>query len=182
VGIGAYSAAAQRRGLNLHEELQRFLARNPHACARLRRARPISPVKGYPLRTDADRVTPFADGVLVAGEAAGLVNPLTGEGIGPSLECGEMVAAHARRALEGGDFSVAGLAAYGRAFHRKFDGVHRSARLLRRLLSHRWLVNRVVRRAGRDRDFALRLGYVVAGLASPATALRPVMLARMLGG
>ena len=43
-------------------------------------------------------------------------------------------------------------------------------------------VNRVVRRAGRDRDFALRLGHIIAGLASPATVLRPLVLAQVLVG
>ena len=182
VGTGAYSATVRRHGLNLHEQLRMFLTQNPHARARLRHARPISPVKGPPLRTDADRVTPLADNVLIAGEAAGLVNPLTGEGISPSLESGEMVAAHARRALESGDFSATGLAAYGRAFHQRFDAVHRSARLLRRLLSYCWIVNRVVRRAQRDHDFALLISHILIGITSPAAALRPSVIAKILVG
>lgn len=182
VGVGAYTAAVRRHGLNLHDQLQRFLAQNPHARARLRHARPTDSVRGHPLRTDADRMTPFADNVLIAGEAAGVVSPLTGEGISPSLECGEMAAAHARRALESGDFSAAGLAPYGRAFHRRFDSIHRSARLLRRLLSYPWIVNRVVRRARRDHGFALLIGYIVIGVNSPATALRPSVIARILMG
>lgn len=182
VGIGAYSAAVRQRGLNLHDLLRGFLAQNPHARARLRHARPVSPVKGHPLRTDADRMIPFADNVLVAGEAAGLVNPLTGEGISPSLECGEMAAVHARRALESGDLSTTALAPYDRAFHRRFDGIHRSARLLRRLLSYHWIVNRVVRRARRDHDFALLIGYIIIGVTSPATALTPSVIARILVG
>ena len=125
-------------------------------------------------------MTPLADNVLIAGEAAGLANPLTGEGIGPALECGKMAAAHARRALESGDFSAAGLAGYGHAFHQRFDAVHRSARVLRRLLSYRWIANRIVHCAQRDHDFALLLGYIVIGIASPATALKPSVVARIL--
>jgi geranylgeranyl reductase family protein len=180
VGIGAYSAVVRRRGLNLQGQLAVFLSQNPHARVRLPHARSMSPVRGHPLRTDADRVTPLADNVLVAGEAAGLANPLTGEGIGPALECGKMAAAHAQRALESGDFSTAGLAVYGRAFHQRFDAVHRSARVLRRLLSYRWIANRVVRCAQRDHDFALLLGHIVIGIASPAAALKPSVIARIL--
>jgi len=182
VGIGAYSAIVRRRGLNLHDQWRKFLTQNPDTRARLRQARQAGPVRGQPLRTDADRVTPLADNVLVAGEAAGLANPLTGEGIGPSLECGEIAAAHACRALERGTFSAAALAPYGHAFHRRFDPIHRSARWLRWLLSYRWIANRVVRRARRDPDFALRLGHIVIGIASPAKALAPSNVARFLLG
>lgn len=182
VGVGAYSRVVRRHRLNLHQQLRAFLAQNPHACARLGRARFISRIKGHPLRTDANRVTPLADNVMVAGEAAGLVNPLTGEGIGSALECGEMAAAHARRALKSGDFSAAGLAAYGRAFHQRFDSIHRSAQALRRLLSYPWIVNRVARRAQRDGDFALLMGYIVIGLTSPAAVLKPSVIARILAG
>jgi flavin-dependent dehydrogenase len=182
VGMGAYSSTVRQGRLNLHEQLKRFLTQNSHVCNRLRHARPIGPIKGYPLRTDADRVTPLADNVLVAGEAAGVVNPLTGEGIGPSLVCGEMVAAHARRALQEGDFSAAGLMHYGRALHQKFDAVHRSARILRCLLSYSWVVNRVVRRANRDREFAQLLGRIITGINSPAMALTPSVIVRILVG
>ncbi|OQY25472.1 MAG: hypothetical protein B6I34_02065 [Anaerolineaceae bacterium 4572_32.1] len=182
VGIGAYSKVVRRRGLDLHQQLQKLLAQNSYARSRLGCAEFTGPVRGHPLRTDADRVTPFAPNVLIAGEAAGLVNPLTGEGIGPALECGEMAAAHACRALESGNFSATSLAGYGCAFHQKFDTIHRSARLLRWLLSYRWIVNRVVRRARRDHDFALRLGYIIIGVTPPATALRPSVIARILMG
>ncbi len=182
VGVGAYSATVRRHGLNLYEQLRMFLTQNPHARARMRHARPIGPVKGHPLRTGADRVTPLADNVLIAGEAAGLVNPLTGEGIGPSLESGEMAAAHARRALENGDLSATGLAAYGRAFHQRFDAIHRSARLLRRLLSYSSIINRVIRRAQRDHDFAVLISDIILGVTSPATALKLSVIAKILAG
>ncbi len=181
VGIGAYSTVVRRRGLNLHDRWRAFLT-SPQARARLADARPIGPVKGHPLRTDADRVTPLADNVLLAGEAAGVVSPLTGEGIGPSLECGHLAAIHACRALERGDLTATSLAHYGRAFHRRFDAYHRSARMLRRLLSLPWLVNRIVRLARRDPDFARLLSMIIIGVTFPATALTPLTIARILMG
>lgn len=182
VGVGTYATVVRRRSLNLRASLRQFLRHSPHVAARLQRARPLGPLRGFPLRTDAERVKPFTDNVLVAGEAAGVVNPLTGEGIGPSLLCGEMAAAHACRALERGDFSAAALADYGRAFHKKFAAIHRPARLLRWLMGCPWLVNRGARRASHDREFALLFGYLILGLVHPFKALRPSVLARILAG
>jgi flavin-dependent dehydrogenase len=88
-------------------------------------------VQGHPLRTDLRGTRPYGQRVLVAGEAAGLVNPLSGEGIAYALESGEMAATHARRALENGDFSETTLSAYGRALHRRYGADHQAARFLR---------------------------------------------------
>ncbi len=60
----------------------------------LRGAHQVGPLKGYPLRVDFARSPTFGDGVFVVGEAAGLVNPVTGEGIDYALESGKIVAEH----------------------------------------------------------------------------------------
>ena len=80
--LGTYVNRARRQGVNLKRQLEDFVRNNRYANARLGRARQVGPVKGYPLRTRMGDVRPVDDNVLVAGEAAGLVNPLNGEGIG----------------------------------------------------------------------------------------------------
>jgi geranylgeranyl reductase family protein len=182
VGIGAYSRDVRRLRLDLSALLHRFLAENPHARSRLGDAERISPVRGFPLRADAQGVTPYDDHVLVAGEAAGVVSPLTGEGVGQSLHCGRLAAREAFRALARGDFSAAGLAPYGRAFRHAFGGHHRAARLLRALLSRPWIVDRTVGRARRDPTYARLLYDVIAGVVPPAAALRPGPVLKMLAG
>ena len=182
VGVGAYASEVRSRWVNLKEALCRFITNNPHAQERLGRARMAGPARGCPLRTGVGGTIPYADNVLVAGEAASLVNPLTGEGIATALESGELAARHARRALESGDCSTAALAAYGRELHRRYGRDHRAARILRRLLSIPWVTNRVVRRAQRDPDFALLIGYIIIGVTPPPTVLRPASILKMLVG
>lgn len=57
-------------------------------------ARQRGPVKGYPIRVDFLTAPTFSNRVLLVGEAAGLVNPLTGEGIDYALESGVIAAQH----------------------------------------------------------------------------------------
>lgn len=182
VGVGAYASEVRSRRLNLRDALHHFVTNNPCARARLGRARMVGPARGYPLRTGVGGTIPYTDNVLVAGEAASLVSPLTGEGIATALESGELAARHARRALEDGDCSAVALAAYGRELHRRYGRDHRAARILRRLLSIPWVTNRIVRRAQHDPDFALLIGYVIIGVTSPAAALRPGPIVRLLVG
>jgi geranylgeranyl reductase family protein len=182
VGVGVYASQVRSRALNLKGAFRSFVSESPRARARLSQARLISPARGYPLRTGVGGTIPYADNVLIAGEAASLVSPLTGEGIATALESGELAAQHVRGALESGDFSAPALAAYGRELHRRYGRDHRAACILRRLLSIPWVVNHVIHRAQHDPDFALLIGYIIIGLTSPTAALRPGPFIKILTG
>ena len=182
VGIGMHAREAKKRRADLHGLLQAFAHNHPCARRVLHCAHPQAPARGFPLRTDAQRVTPWIDNVLVAGEAAGVVNPLNGEGIGPAMVCGELAAWHAQQALARGDFSKAGLAPYGRAFHATFDSDQRAAHLFRKILAWPWLINRTLHRAQRDPVLAATLRKTVHGAASSLSLLRPGAVLGILFG
>lgn len=179
VGIGTLVSKVREGSLSLAEVVRQFVAQNPYAHERLRLAKMVSPVQGHPLRTDLRGTRPYSQRVLVAGEAAGLVNPLSGEGIAYALESGEMAATHARRALESGDFSEAALSSYGRALHQRYGADHKAARFLRIFFKYPWLLNRLVRQMQQDPDFALTFGLVIIGVESPRTVLSPRFLFRL---
>jgi len=86
----------------------------------LRGGRLLGRVRAYPLRTDFPAVPVSAEAVLVVGEAAGLVDPLTGEGIAQALESGRMAAETAVEALRRNDLSASSLRAYDRALQEYF--------------------------------------------------------------
>lgn len=182
VGLGMYVRDVHRLRISLTKMLETFIAENPYVQTALQEARLQGSIKGHPLRTDADRIRPFTDNVLVAGEAAGLVSPVTGEGVGPSLDSGRLAADHARRALEQGTFSAGALAAYGREFHRRFDSFHRAARLVRIGLGYPWIVNRTIRRASHDPIVAQALDGLLNNTLSPAVLLKPAIVLRILAG
>jgi flavin-dependent dehydrogenase len=182
VGLGTYVSRSRQRDVDLKQALRRFIQENPYARERLAQARMISPLKGFPLRAQMRSVTPFADNVLVAGEAAGLVNPLNGEGIGTALISGELAARRALAALEQGDFSAAFLSAYAQSLRQHIGRNHQIAALLRRLLSVPGVLNRTVQRARRDHGFAQTLFGVILEAEPPAAVLRPGFLLRLLAG
>ncbi len=70
---------------------------HPPLADRFRSASRLTPVKGFPIRTDFHRSQCLADRLLVVGEAAGLVNPFTGEGIDYTLESARLARARACR-------------------------------------------------------------------------------------
>lgn len=76
--------------------------------------------KGYPIRSDFPNVPLIANGLLVVGEAAGLVDPITGEGIGLALRSGWLAARVASYALSVGDFTTLPLKVYEDALRHMF--------------------------------------------------------------
>ncbi|EBA08475.1 geranylgeranyl reductase family protein [Sagittula stellata] len=90
------------------------------------------PVKGQFLPFGDFRKTPGAGRILLAGDAAGLVDPITGEGIGHALHSGELAGLAVVRALSSGQPDKA-LAHYRQSLRPLHTGL-RQARVLRQLM------------------------------------------------
>ncbi len=73
-------------------QLRNLIQNHPYLHRILRNARQIGPIKGFPLRTDFSPANSGNDWILVIGEAAGLVNPISGEGIDYALESAQLAA------------------------------------------------------------------------------------------
>ena len=114
------------------------------------------------------------------GEAAHLVNPLTGEGIAPALVSGQLAAQQIAEALQGGDFSAAAMAPYAHQIKSRYTADHRAALWIRQLLSCPAVMNHIIRKAQSDSELASKLGLAIIGVTSPRTLLRPSMIVRYL--
>jgi geranylgeranyl reductase family protein len=88
VGCGVFFDAPTPQPSQLREMIQR----HTYLSRILRNARQLGPIKGYPLRTDFSPSNGGNDWIVVVGEALGLVNPLTGEGIDYALESAQLAA------------------------------------------------------------------------------------------
>lgn len=117
------------------------------------RARGVDPgtvkIKGHHLPSGASRAKPGRGAVLLAGDAAGLVDPVTGEGIGWAILSGRLAAEAAAEALRAGTPQTA-----FRAYQRRMQPIRAEllrARLLANVVYHPVLQPRLLRAlAGSD--------------------------------
>ena len=105
------------------------------AAGWLRHAVPLGRPRTWPLDLGPRRRRLVADGLVVAGEAAGLVGPLTGAGIAFALESGRDAGATIAAALAMGDLSRDRLRPYGEAVRRKTAPWLRTELLAQRFLA-----------------------------------------------
>ncbi|WP_165970423.1 geranylgeranyl reductase family protein [Actinomadura sp. 6K520] len=117
IGVGV---AERQPGVNLAEMFARFAAELRAGLPGFASARQVGPLRGAPLYTGFAPERSWAPGLLLAGDAAGMVNPATGEGISFALESGKIAAEIADARLAAGrtdDFS-----AYATRLARRFSG------------------------------------------------------------
>ena len=98
VGLGLLNTSAGRRNIDCRALLRRWLAAMP-AEFRLAEDSRTQPVRGAALPMGFNRIPLYTNGLLLTGDAAGLVNPFTGEGIAYALESGEIAAQVITQAL-----------------------------------------------------------------------------------
>jgi geranylgeranyl reductase family protein len=159
IGVGYFK---EGRNASAAQPFAQFLKSAP-LRQMLTNAKQIGPVKGYPLRDDFLTSPTFAERILVVGEAAGLVNPLTGEGIDYALESGRVAAQHIAGMFEQGDFSLTRHQQYDATLREHFQSLFEFCIKVRALCLRPFVLNALVMVANRRADLRARLVSVVLG-------------------
>src|SRR6266536_640037 len=152
-GIGLFHGGLASRWMpkTAHNAFDNFI-QSPPLQKLLAGARQASPIKGFPIRVDFARSPSFGERTMIVGEAAGLVNPITGEGIDYGLESGKMAAEHLSHMFAIGDFSVKQLAAFDKLLRKRYQQLFVLCDRLRLLYLNHLFVNQVVRAVARSEE------------------------------
>jgi flavin-dependent dehydrogenase len=158
-----YRAALRTRWPRLHARLEgASLTEPPRAVGPLLLSSPRS----------------LAGGALVLGDAAGTLDPFTGEGVALALRGAALAADAAARALrEGTDGAVR---AYGQLYRRDTRSTFRVNRLILALADRPWLADAVARRLSRRPALACELIGMAGGLRPVREVLAPGFLWSLL--
>ena len=114
---------------------------------------------------------------LVVGDAAGFLDPFTGEGLHRALLSARLAADAADAHLAG---DPAGLAAYDRAMHDRFATKDRLSLLVQAFLVRPPLFEHAARRLARKPDIRATMGLVMGDLVPASRGLDPRFLAGLL--
>ena len=138
VGLGMLSTSEAFQTTDYKDLMKRWLDATPAEWG-LREENRLGPIRGAALPMGFDRKPAYARGLLLVGDAGGMVNPFNGEGIDYALEEAEIAAdaiaeAHARgigspaaeRALEG----------YASHLQRSFGGYFRLGHIFAKLIGN----------------------------------------------
>jgi len=98
VGLGLLNTSAAFRNTDYHALLRTWLAGMPAEWGFTEENR-TQPIRGAALPMGFNRTPHYYQGLLLAGDAGGMVNPFNGEGIAYAMESGEILARTIAQAL-----------------------------------------------------------------------------------
>jgi menaquinone-9 beta-reductase len=165
------------RSTDLFTLHHRLLAEDPYLRRALGPAAVIDKMRGAPLRLGGVAKS-YHERLLIVGDAAGQIDPLTGEGIHHAMDGAELAAQTLAEGLAAGDLSERFLSRYQRrwmsAFGRDFFWSRQMARIFARAPFLVDATAALMQRRGPD--FMAEWGKVMTGVAPKTQFLRPATL------
>ncbi|MFQ6675012.1 MAG: NAD(P)/FAD-dependent oxidoreductase [Fidelibacterota bacterium] len=177
VGIGMVHEIMKRRKVNLKEALRWAIHRGPFA-ERFSRSEPLEEPVGWNLPVGSKHREIVGDGFMLLGDAAGLIDPFTGEGIGNAMYSARVAVDVAAEARESDDFSAPFLARYDRRLWEAIGPELKLSTRLQQLGRIKFLLNFVIGKAARHREVRETIGGMITNelprekLASPGFYLK----------
>ena len=128
VGLGMLNTSDAFGKTDYRELLKRWLRSMPEEWGYVEENR-TEPVRGAALPMGFNRTPQYHKGLLLAGDAAGMVNPFNGEGIAYAMESGEILARTIAQALARPRQTEQVLAGYPRALRQAYGGYYALGRV-----------------------------------------------------
>jgi len=119
VGYGMASNYIAKNNINVRKAFEELIKTDPVLIPRFKNARPQETIKGWGIPMSGNDRKAYGDGWLLLGDAASLVCPTSGEGIGSGMISGYVAAKFLQRATEQNDFSEKMFTNYNREIHKR---------------------------------------------------------------
>ena len=117
-------------------------------------------VQGFGLPLGSKKRQLSGNGYMLTGDAASLIDPLTGEGIANAILSGAVAAEQAVKCLEKNDFSAAILRGYDERIYRMRGQEFRMSYWLQRQFRREWFFNSLTWLISKNKQVARTFAYV----------------------
>jgi geranylgeranyl reductase family protein len=105
VGLGMVVKDMKKKNIDLKEAFLKEIRENPIFIKRFEDAELVGEIKGWNLPLASYHRKCYGNGFLLLGDAAALIDPLSGEGVGSAMISGKIAAQIAIESMEKNDFS-----------------------------------------------------------------------------
>lgn len=153
IGLGLRSDYISKGKVNLKKLLFEIIESHPEIKQRLQGAEMVGILEGFgiPLGSKVRKIS--GDHFMLLGDAASLVDPFTGEGIGNAVLSGKIAAKIAQEALCQNKFDASFLNSYDLAVYKQLGDELKLGRKLQNLSVYPWLMNFMIGKAKNNKEF-----------------------------
>jgi len=159
VGIGMLHQYIKQNKVDLKSAMEKAIS-SPYFKDRFADATPMEKPVGWNLPVGSKRRKNFGNGIMLLGDAAGLIDPFTGEGIGNAMYSARIAVEIAKDAIANNDVSEKRLSGY---FERLWNDIGNELKVshkLQKIGRYRFLLNFVIRKAARNKN----ISNIIAGM------------------
>lgn len=131
-GMGILSDMVVKKKINVKNAFYDFIERSPVLREKFRHAQPLETLKGCGLPMGSRWVEMCGDHFILVGDAASLIDPVSGDGIGNAVLSGKLAAEQVIQCFTTGDFSASFIKKYaGRLYEKAGADMRRKTKVLK---------------------------------------------------
>jgi geranylgeranyl reductase family protein len=153
VGIGSSKVLLKRNNIILKKLFNQIIASNPMISERFRNAQILSRVEADSLPIGGEKTQIYGNRFLLIGDAACLVDPFTGEGIGNALLSGEIASKVIKSCFLKNNFSENELSNYESLIKKRLQSEFKIHRAMFYVTKNQRFINFLMNKANTNKYF-----------------------------
>lgn len=158
VGLGLRSDYVSKRKMNLRKTMEDIVENYPGIKERFKDAKLIGKINGHPLPLGSKKYKRSGDRFMLIGDAAHLIDPITGEGVGNAMYSGWIAGEQVGKCFEKDRFDAKEMISYDKRVQRTMGVELKLSYNLQKLVRFQFLINLFARRM--DKHQALRKTFI----------------------
>ena len=179
VGVGMLHEYIRRRKVNLKIALENAI-RDPVFEDRFKESEAVGEPVGWNLPVGSKHREIFGSGFMLLGDAAGLIDPFTGEGIGNAMYSARLAVETSEEAYAADDFSGEFLSRYDERLWGAIGAELKLSHKLQQLGRIRFLLNFVIRKAARNEEVRNTIGAMIVNEVPKEKLVNPMFYLKLL--
>lgn len=180
VGVGMRSDVVGKRKVNLKKEMLALIQNDPVMKERFADATLEGSISGYGLPLGSRKRRISGDHYMLVGDAASLIDPFTGEGIGNAMYSGYFAAMQAMKCQSKSAWSADVMRAYDTVVYDRLWEELKLGRRMQQLVKYPWLFNLVVNKAHKNRTLRETISCMFEDLDLRERLKNPVFYLKLL--
>lgn len=181
VGLGMRSDKVSAKKVNLKKLLAEII-NYPQFKDRFKNATLDGEVKGFGLPLGSKERILSGDNYLLTGDAASLIDPFTGEGIGNAVVSGMCAAELAAKAISAENYSANFLSEYDKMVYKRLGKELKISTQINQLVNYPWLFNAVVNKATNNKQLSELFSCMFADIDMRKKLREPSFYLRLIFG
>ncbi len=178
VGVGMLTHDLRKSNIKLEEALNHVLESRMFKD-RFKKAKLIAPIRGWTLPFGSKHRKPYGNGFLLVGDAASLIDPFSGEGIGNAMTSGRTAARIIKEAFAKKDFTENALQRFDEDLWNEIGPELKTSYLLQKIGQQKFLLNMVIGKAAKNKHLRELISGMLVNEVPKNTLADPLFLLKV---